>query len=254
MVSFPPSRHGVAGVDGKVDQDLLDLARIRLDHGGTLGGNGQEIHVLADQASEHIVQPFHQGIHVEDPWLERLLAAEGEELPRQRGGPLGAAVDLGQAPGNGVVGVQAALQHLAVAPLHHQDVVEIMGHSAGQPADGLHLLRLQKLRLEVFPFPFGLLAGRRVAHKDQVRVTALETHRHRGGLHREPRAVQAQELLLQGWHRPSCFALHGDTGADRFMVFGRDPRHHLGSEKVFGPLGSDQRSIAGLRNRNRSSL
>ena len=44
--------------------------------------------------------------------------------------------------------IEVGQQQLAVAENHGQQVVEVVRHAAGQPADGFHLLRLLILRLE----------------------------------------------------------------------------------------------------------
>ena len=48
----------------------------------------------------------------------------------------------------GSSGIEIGQQQLAVAENHGQQVVEVVRHAAGQPADGLHLLRLLELLLQ----------------------------------------------------------------------------------------------------------
>lgn len=86
-------------------------------------------------------------VEVGDLGVQHLFAAEGQELVGQSVGPLGRVADLlklipRQAP-FGVLGQQ----QVAVALDDRQLIVEIVGDPAGQPADGLHLLRLAELLL-----------------------------------------------------------------------------------------------------------
>ena len=77
---------------------------------------------------------------------EDLLAAEGQELAGQAGGALGRP--SGSAPRysrRGSSGAELAEQQLAVAHDDGQQVVEVVGDAAGQPAHRLHLLGLPQL-------------------------------------------------------------------------------------------------------------
>ena len=48
-------RHGIPGVDRKVHDDLLELAGVDLDCGRRLAQHRNQLHVLADQALEHLL-------------------------------------------------------------------------------------------------------------------------------------------------------------------------------------------------------
>ena len=79
--------HGVAGIDGQIEQDLLDHAQVGLD-GGKAGG---EIHlqgdVLAQDAAEHLGDVVDDFVQIHHLRMELLLAAEGEQLAGQRRRP-----------------------------------------------------------------------------------------------------------------------------------------------------------------------
>ena len=79
---LPPLRHGVARIDGQVQEHLLDLAGIGL-HQPKIGGQiGDKIDVFADKASEHLLEVGDEIIEVEDLRSQQLFAAEGQELAR----------------------------------------------------------------------------------------------------------------------------------------------------------------------------
>ena len=84
-----------------------------------------------------------------DRRLDDLLAAERQQLARQRRGALAGALHVGQRPVDRDRPGSHVVQHrLGVAEDDRQQVVEVVRHAAGQPADRLHLLRLPQLLLE----------------------------------------------------------------------------------------------------------
>src|SRR5439155_8325512 len=85
---------------------------------------------------------------VEDLGLEHLFAGESQELTGESGRAIGGLQDRARLLALGTVG-QAAEEHLTVAGDHVQQVVEVVGHAAGQTADRFDLLRLPKLLLEL---------------------------------------------------------------------------------------------------------
>src|SRR5206468_13044556 len=64
----------------EVHDDLLDLARVRLDVTQVLVQLRDQLDVLADQASEHRDHRGHARVQIEHPRLQDLPAAVGEEL------------------------------------------------------------------------------------------------------------------------------------------------------------------------------
>ena len=78
------------------------------------------------------------------------LAAEREELRGEvRGAPAGAPDLLEVARSRGSPGLKSRDQQLDVAEDDREHVVEVVGHAAGEPPDGLHLLRLTELLLRL---------------------------------------------------------------------------------------------------------
>ena len=112
MVSLPPSRHGVARVDRQVHDDLLDLAGIGLDR-ASRARDHHEVDVLADQAGEHLQVFGDDLVEVDHFGRQHLLAAEGEQLARQRRGAFGGAGDLLSGTAKSASGAHALEQEFA---------------------------------------------------------------------------------------------------------------------------------------------
>ena len=93
MVSVPPpfAGHRVAGVDGKVDDDLLELAGV--------GANRKQVAAMFDHELDRFPKQALQEMgdfrdHVGELQHlrpQRLLARESEQLPGQAGGAVGIA-------------------------------------------------------------------------------------------------------------------------------------------------------------------
>ena len=95
MVSVPPLRHGVAGVDHQVHQHLLDLARDRRSRWPRSGRSIRRRSMSSPISRCSIVLRLRdQRVQVEHLRLQHLPAAEGQQLPGQRGGALAGLHDL----------------------------------------------------------------------------------------------------------------------------------------------------------------
>jgi len=114
MVSRPPRRHRVAGVDHQVHDDLLDVGRIG-QHQSQLGrGQRHQLDVFAHDASHHLVDARQHLVEIDDLGRHHLLSAEDQQLTRQLGGAQGGGVDLFQALRDRTSGLGLADQQLAV--------------------------------------------------------------------------------------------------------------------------------------------
>ena len=67
--------HGVAGVDGDVQEHLLELSPVRADRRDRGIEPRLQKDVLADQAAEHGLGFADDRVQVQDPGLDHLLAA-----------------------------------------------------------------------------------------------------------------------------------------------------------------------------------
>ena len=146
-----PMRHGVARVDDKIHDDLLELAGIGLDRATPGAPADIEVDVLSDQAPQHGRQAGDDRVEIEHPRRDDLLAAEGEELTGEAGRELTGAQDL-ECVGPRWIVRRQALDHLLAEPHDdRQQIVEIVGDPAGQAPKGFHLLRLPTFLLETLP-------------------------------------------------------------------------------------------------------
>ncbi len=142
------ARHGVARVDGQVHQHLFDLAGIGADAPQVRSQDGGNRDVFAQETTQHLLDADDDGVEVEDLGRQHLLAAEGQELARQRRRSLPGLAHLFQQRSHAVLGREGGQQRVTVAKDDRQQIVEIVGHAAGESADRLHLLGLQKLRFQ----------------------------------------------------------------------------------------------------------
>ena len=106
-----------------------------------------QLDVLADETPQHRDDVLHDDVEVERARLEDLLAAEGEQLARQRGRPLRGLAHEVEVAAEPVPRIERVRQQRAPADDHGEEVVEVVGDAAGELADRLHLLRLPELLL-----------------------------------------------------------------------------------------------------------
>ena len=148
-LEFAASGHGVAGVDGEVEQRLLEHAGIGA-HGDGLGHDARgERDVLTEDTAHELAHVLDEFAEVDGLLLLVLLAAEGEELAGEAGGAFGGGGDL--VDGLAAVAIEVG-QFAERGDLELDDreqVVEVVGDAAGQAADGVHLLRLAELILKL---------------------------------------------------------------------------------------------------------
>ncbi len=152
-------RHRVAGVDGEVEDGRFELVGIGLDP--PQAGRGNDLHPdrLAQRAAEQVRHAEHQFVDVERLGFERLAAREGQQPLSQRCRPLGALLGMIERTLGADVaagGFQRAPAHVDIADHHRQQIVEIMGDTAGELADRLHLLCLAQRALGQFALGDGL--------------------------------------------------------------------------------------------------
>src|SRR6266436_1944913 len=143
----PTVRHGIAGIDGQVHDDLLDLARVGLDVPERALGHRHQVDRFPDQPLEHGLHAGHDAVQVEHLGRQHLLAAEGEQLARERGGLVGSLADAFRVLAQRMVRREAPQDQVAVAPDDHEQVVEVVRDAARELADRVHLLGLPQLIL-----------------------------------------------------------------------------------------------------------
>ena len=144
----PAGRHRVARIDRQIDQRLLDLGRIRTDRAEVPCERGHEVHILADQPPEHLAHLSDQVVQVEDPRLQHLPRAEGEELANQHLRARRRVPDDVQFLSFRGVGGRVEQEQLNGAENRREHVVEVVGDASREPPHGLQPLRLLELLLQ----------------------------------------------------------------------------------------------------------
>src|SRR5258708_1003178 len=77
---FAAVRHGVAGVDHQVHNDLFDLARIGFDRAQATWSHDFDLNIFANQAAKHLVEIENEIIEIDHFWQQHLFAAESEQV------------------------------------------------------------------------------------------------------------------------------------------------------------------------------
>ena len=201
MVSSPPLRHGVPGVDAEVHQRLVQALLHAGDH--QAGPRHLALHpdVGRQGALQHGAEPVHQVGHVHGCLRARAGAGEAEQPPREPAGPVG---NLGQGRhsllqvqrrevphGQELSPVHGLLQHPHVVLVNGEQVAQVMGHLPGQPPQGLQLLHLEDLLLQ------HVVVGEDEQHGAAQQDPGAEAQRG-APLHRDPvhgGAVGAAQIL-----------------------------------------------------------
>ena len=144
----PAGGHRVSGVDDEIHHDLFELAAIGQHPRQIRRQRERDVNVVADQTAEHAGDVGDQLVHVERHGVQYLLAAEGEQLLGQPRGAAGGLHDLSEIGAVLVAERPVRVDHLAEADDHRQEVVEVVGDTGRQLADGVHLVRLPHLGLQ----------------------------------------------------------------------------------------------------------
>ena len=108
----------------------------------------RELDIVAQEPREQPLEPGDDVAEIQDLRLEHLMAAEGEQLARERSGTIGGAHDLQCVRAPRIVVVEAGDEELAVTADRGQQIVEVVGDAAGEPSNRLELLRMQQLLLQ----------------------------------------------------------------------------------------------------------
>ena len=85
----PALGHRVAGVDGEVDEDLLQTRRIHLHEPRVTGRLGHQLDVLAQNAPQHLAEVAQHGVGIHGPRRGDLVTGESEQLAGEPRGALG---------------------------------------------------------------------------------------------------------------------------------------------------------------------
>ena len=137
-------RHRVAGIDGEVDDHLLELVEVGLDRPEVAAVHELQLDLLAEQPLQQdreVRQHVAERQHLRP---QRLPAREGEQLPHQAGGAVGVLLDVHDVLEGRVARPVVGEQEVGEADDRRQHIVEVVRDAAGELADRLHLLALAR--------------------------------------------------------------------------------------------------------------
>src|SRR5262249_31282748 len=141
--------HRVSRVHHQVDEHELELVRVRI-HGRKASGKiGRDMDRGPERASNKVAHAGHKPRHIDAPWSKILPPREAKKALRQGGTALGALNGAIDESAHAPVGRRMLAEQVEVDENHCQEIVEVMGNTAGQLADGLHLLTLVELLLDL---------------------------------------------------------------------------------------------------------
>ncbi len=163
----PAHLHGVTRVDGQVEHRELELGRVDQRAPQTVLEHGLDMDASAHRALQKVAHPGDGLVEVERSRLEPLTAREGQQLVGElraafRGRPH-IADPLGQ-PAVDARGRKSPFNEPDVAQHHGEKIVEVVGDSGRELADGLQSLHLPQGRFDALAFldlPEQLAIGRR---------------------------------------------------------------------------------------------
>ena len=140
-------RHGIAGVQRKIEDRGRQLARIDQCRRNRFARLEVDADEFADRRFEKLHGVDDQCVDIDTGRLQRLLARKGQQMLGQGGAAGGGIVDqLCNSGQLGPVGHRIG-QDFDRSRDHSEDVVEVVRDASGQLADRLHLLDLSDLGL-----------------------------------------------------------------------------------------------------------
>ena len=144
-----PAGHRITGVQRQVHDHLVHLSRIGPQRPEIVGQRRAQLDLLANDPFQHGAQFGDDHIQVQHPRFRDIPPAEAEQLLGQAGCPLARLPDMYRVPPQRVGRIQFPLQQMRAQLDNGQQVVEIVGDAACQPAQRFHLLRLLDLPLQL---------------------------------------------------------------------------------------------------------
>jgi hypothetical protein len=150
--------HGVAGVDGQVDQDLLDLARVGEDRQRIVTQRSAQLDICAKGSAEKVLDPAYPVVEVEHLGADNLSSGEGQKLVGQICSASSGLFDLvnislrSSAPlhtlGRAVLGrLQLFSDEGSVVEYYSKQVIEVMGDTTSETTEDLEAFALNDLGL-----------------------------------------------------------------------------------------------------------
>src|SRR4029077_7684183 len=146
----PALGHGVPRVHRQVQEYLFNLSGVGFDSAKGRIERDFELDIRADQATQQDLHFPQRICEIEDSRLNKLLAAESEELAGQVCRGNARLSDYFEFLDGGVIRWKRGKDDIRISQYHGQQIVEIVGHAASEPANGIHSLRQPELFLHLF--------------------------------------------------------------------------------------------------------
>ena len=142
-------RHCIAGIVVKIQHNLLQLPKIPHENQVLVNQLKFDTDVFARKTTEHLFHVKDQVVEMNRLGCHDLFAAEGQQAVRQRSSLLGSIDNALHSGKMGRIRTQTHFKDTCIAQYAGQDIVEFVGHPAGQLADGIELLGMMQLFLEL---------------------------------------------------------------------------------------------------------
>jgi hypothetical protein len=214
-------RHGTPRVRHQVQQQPLQFAAVDAHRPQARRQARGELDVLPDGAAQHPLGVGDDLVGVQDLGIERLLTAEDQQLPGQRGAALRELADHGHALAVRVVVGQIREGEVGVPEDHGEQIVEVVRDAPGEPAEGVEPFGLPQLLLQGSALP-AFLRLLQLAPDDrhepahpvlQHDVVGARAHQHRRLLLPDPPADEDERQIVA-------------TVPEQFQrLLGTEPRH-----------------------------
>jgi len=150
--------HRVSRIDREIEDHVLELMDVDQRVPQSARDDRLDTYRFTERAPKQIVHAAKRRRQIDDHGLQRLLAAEREQLRRE----LRAAVDrvdgLADPLARPRIAVMPAVEQFEIAAQYLQQVVEVVSDAARQLAHGFHLLGAKQCRAGLFELPAGVQA------------------------------------------------------------------------------------------------
>ena len=134
--------HRIAGVLEQIHHHLFHHDSVRRERGQPRGQAYLDADLLTSQAPEHLRDFRDVRVDVHPPLVDRMPAAEEQELPHEIPGPHAGCVYLPHLFSHFRGQLPAVEKQLGIAGDDRQSIVELAGDARSDLSEGLHLLRL----------------------------------------------------------------------------------------------------------------
>ena len=140
-----------------------------------------ELDPLVQDERERLAHALDVAVQVRASLHLWALTAELEQLAGERGSLLGRGDDGLHVLEARIVLAQVCLEEVAGAADHAEDVVEVVGDTSGEAADGLHLLGLSELLVALAKLLFGDVLRGDIPEEAEQGACVLRGHAGRDG-------------------------------------------------------------------------